>query len=76
MILPPSIAPFQVVVTPANNADQAQAEAAQQIYQNCLALGLDANRPLRVVDGHAAERRGLRAWVDRARDRFAVPRHH
>jgi prolyl-tRNA synthetase len=42
MILPPSIAPFQVVVTPANNSDTAQGEAARQIYQNCRALGLDA----------------------------------
>ena len=31
-----------MVVTPANNADAAQAEAARAIYQNCLALGLDA----------------------------------
>ena len=29
MILPPSIAPFQVVVTPVNNADAAQTEAAR-----------------------------------------------
>ena len=29
MILPASIAPFQVVVTPANNADAAQREAAR-----------------------------------------------
>jgi prolyl-tRNA synthetase len=42
MILPASIAPFQVVVTPANNSDAAQRDAAQQIYQNCLKLGLDA----------------------------------
>ncbi len=42
MILPPSIAPFQVVVTPANNADAAQAEAARTIYKDALALGLDA----------------------------------
>ena len=42
MILPASIAPFQVVVTPANMGDAAQAEAARNIYQNCLALGLDA----------------------------------
>lgn len=42
MVLPPSIAPFQVVVTPANNADAAQMEAARGIYQSCLALGLDA----------------------------------
>jgi prolyl-tRNA synthetase len=41
MILPPSIAPFQVVVTPANFADPQQAEAANRIYQDCLALGLD-----------------------------------
>jgi prolyl-tRNA synthetase len=41
MILPPAIAPFQVVVTPANNSDPAQMEAAWEIYRNCLALGLD-----------------------------------
>jgi prolyl-tRNA synthetase len=42
MILPAAIAPFQVVVTPANMGDAAQAEAARNIYQSCLALGLDA----------------------------------
>jgi prolyl-tRNA synthetase len=42
MILPPAIAPFQVVITPANMADAAQAEAARRIYQDCLALGMDA----------------------------------
>jgi prolyl-tRNA synthetase len=42
MILPASIAPFQVVITPANNSDAAQMEAARNIYQGCLALGLDA----------------------------------
>jgi prolyl-tRNA synthetase len=42
MVLPPSIAPFDVVVTPANNSDAAQMEAARQVYQSCLALGLDA----------------------------------
>jgi len=31
-----------VVVTPANNADAAQMETARNIYQGCLALGLDA----------------------------------
>jgi prolyl-tRNA synthetase len=41
-VLPVSIAPFQVVVTPVNYADPAQKEAALSIYQNCLALGLDA----------------------------------
>ncbi len=42
MILPASIAPFQVVVTPANFNDAAQAEAARGIYKACVALGLDA----------------------------------
>jgi prolyl-tRNA synthetase len=42
MILPPAIAPFQVVVTPANISDASQAEAARSIYQSCRALGLDA----------------------------------
>jgi len=42
MILPRSIAPFDVVVTPANNADTAQLQTAREIYQACLALGLDA----------------------------------
>jgi prolyl-tRNA synthetase len=41
MILPVSIAPFQVVVTPANNSDAAQMAAARGIYEACLALGLD-----------------------------------
>lgn len=40
--LPPAIAPFQVVVTPANYADPAKKEAAERIYRECLALGLDA----------------------------------
>jgi prolyl-tRNA synthetase len=42
MILPPSIAPFQVVITPANIADTAQAEAARRIYRSCLDLRIDA----------------------------------
>jgi prolyl-tRNA synthetase len=42
MILPAAIAPFQVVVTPANNADAAQKAAAVEIYGRCRALGLDA----------------------------------
>jgi prolyl-tRNA synthetase len=41
MILPPAIAPFTVVITPVNLADAAQQEAANSIYQSCLALGLD-----------------------------------
>ncbi|MCU1262525.1 MAG: prolyl-tRNA synthetase [Bryobacterales bacterium] len=42
MALPVSIAPFTVVVTPVNIADAAQKQAAQEIYDSCLALGLDA----------------------------------
>jgi prolyl-tRNA synthetase len=42
MILPAAIAPFQVVITPANNSDAAQREAARGIYQASLALGVDA----------------------------------
>jgi len=42
MALPASIAPFAVIVTPVNNADAAQKAAAERIYQECLALGLDA----------------------------------
>ncbi len=42
MSLPPSIAPFAVVVTPVNNSDAAQHKAAAAIYQECLSLGLDA----------------------------------
>jgi prolyl-tRNA synthetase len=30
------------VVTPANNADQAQMKAAREIYAKCASLGLDA----------------------------------
>jgi prolyl-tRNA synthetase len=41
MILPPAIAPFQAVITPAHMADEAQAEAARAIYRECLALGID-----------------------------------
>jgi prolyl-tRNA synthetase len=42
MVLPPAIAPFLVVVTPANNADEAQMETARAIYERCLARGWDA----------------------------------
>ncbi len=42
MILPHSIAPFEVVVTPANNSDPVHMDTAREIYQRCLALGLDA----------------------------------
>ncbi|MCL5743754.1 MAG: proline--tRNA ligase, partial [Acidobacteria bacterium] len=42
MILPPSIAPFTVVVTPVNISDAQQREAAEEIYRSCQSLGLDA----------------------------------
>jgi prolyl-tRNA synthetase len=41
MILPAAIAPFDVVVTPANISDPAQRQAAQTIYRECLEEGLD-----------------------------------
>ena len=42
MMLPASIAPFAVVVTPVNVGDGEQREAAGRIYEECLRLGLDA----------------------------------
>ena len=42
MALPVSIAPFSVVVTPVNSNEPGQRRAAEEIYQICLALGLDA----------------------------------
>jgi len=42
MILPAAIAPFPVVITPANNSDTAQMDAAREIYQGCRTLGVDA----------------------------------
>jgi prolyl-tRNA synthetase len=42
MALPVSIAPFVVVVTPVNSAEPAQRRTAEEIYQTCLQLGLDA----------------------------------
>jgi prolyl-tRNA synthetase len=42
MSLPPSIAPFEVVITPVNNSDEAQCKAARDLYATCLSLGLDA----------------------------------
>ena len=41
-MLPAAIAPFDVVITPANISDPAQRQAAQAIYQGCLEQGLDA----------------------------------
>jgi prolyl-tRNA synthetase len=42
MALPAAIAPFQVVVTPVNNSDAALRSAAQEIYESCLKMDLDA----------------------------------
>jgi len=42
MALPASVAPLDVVVTPVNYSDAAQRAAAEEIYQECLKLGLDA----------------------------------
>jgi prolyl-tRNA synthetase len=42
MALPASIAPFQVVVTPVNYSDAALRSAAQEIYESCLKMDLDA----------------------------------
>lgn len=42
MALPPSIAPFEVVITPVNIADAGQKKAAEDLYAQCKAMGLDA----------------------------------
>jgi prolyl-tRNA synthetase len=42
MSLPPSIAPFTVVVTPVNFNDAGQREAAERIYRDLKAKGIDA----------------------------------
>jgi prolyl-tRNA synthetase len=42
IVLPAAIAPFEVVVTPANNSDALQMETAGEIYRQCLGRGLDA----------------------------------
>lgn len=41
MSLPPSIAPFQLVVTPANFADAKQRETAEAFYAEAKAAGID-----------------------------------
>jgi prolyl-tRNA synthetase len=41
MVLPPSIAPFTVVVTPVNYKDEALRQAADSIYAQCKSAGLD-----------------------------------
>jgi len=42
MSLPVSIAPFDVVVTPINCNDDKQRQAAETLYEQCRAAGLDA----------------------------------
>jgi len=42
MALPLTIAPFTVVVTPVNYSDEGQRQAASNIYQSLLDLGIDA----------------------------------
>lgn len=42
IVLPPPIAPFEVVITPVNLKQDEQRTAAEQLYQDCLALGIDA----------------------------------
>ncbi len=54
IVLPVSIAPFEVVVTPVNLKDDSQREAAEQIYQRCKELGLD------VLLDDRAERAGVK----------------
>ncbi len=41
MALPAAIAPFEVVVTPINVKNEQQAAAAERIYADCLAAGID-----------------------------------
>ena len=41
MALPPSIAPFTVVITPVNIGDSGQREAAGRLYEECSAAGID-----------------------------------
>jgi prolyl-tRNA synthetase len=41
MTLPPSIAPFSVVITPANYKDALQRESADLLYARCTELGID-----------------------------------
>jgi prolyl-tRNA synthetase len=42
MTLPASIAPFSVVITPANYREALQHEAADLLYQECMKRGVDA----------------------------------
>jgi prolyl-tRNA synthetase len=42
MALPPSIAPFHLVITPVNNSDAAQMSAARNLSHRCREAGLEA----------------------------------
>ena len=42
MSMPPSIAPFEVVITPTNMKDAAMVQAAEAIYNELKAVGIDA----------------------------------
>jgi len=42
IFLPAAIAPFEVVITPVNNADAALRDAGEKIHGDCLAGGIDA----------------------------------
>ncbi len=42
LMLPPSIAPFDVIITPVNIRDTAQQETAESLYAECRREGLDA----------------------------------
>jgi prolyl-tRNA synthetase len=42
MTLPCSIAPFDVVITPANFSDAGQRSAAEDLYRQCVEQGIDA----------------------------------
>jgi prolyl-tRNA synthetase len=42
IVLPLPIAPFEVVITPVNLKQDEQRQAAEKLYAECLALGLDA----------------------------------
>lgn len=54
MALPASIAPFEVVVTPVNLKDEQQAEAAERLYADLQAAGVD------VLFDDRAERAGVK----------------
>jgi prolyl-tRNA synthetase len=54
MALPASIAPFEVVVTPVNLKDEQQAEAAERLYADLRAAGVD------VLFDDRAERAGVK----------------